>query len=312
MSEEDRPSALRRKAGAGRPPPEIGQPNLARILRLALAQAAQDVAGLTLVAGQVEEGRTTLAATAGGLSETALLALLEGPDSRYGLAVLDADFVAALVEMQTTGRVVPRPADARAPTRTDAVMCADMIDRLLEIVETRTEAAALPEAGALAGYRFALALADPRAVAMTLADLPYRLLSVPADLGGGAKSGRIDIILPAEMRPKGRAAGTGSGFARALAAQVMESGVELNATLFRLEMTLAEVSALTPGQIIPVPARALGAIGIEDLDGTRIGRGRLGQSNGHRAVRIVLEAPALAMLKTSTAPGAAEPPDAAY
>jgi flagellar motor switch protein FliM len=305
MSDDNRPSALKRKAGAGRAPPEIGQPSLARILQLALAQAAETVAGLALVAGPVEERRTTLAAICDSLPDTALLAMLEGPDSRFGLAVLDADTVAALIETQTTGRVVPRPADSRAPTRTDAMMCADTIDRLCELLEARVVAAALPQAATLAGYRFAMALADARAVAMTLADLPYRLLSVPLDLGAGAKSGRIELILPAELQAPARAGAGDARFADALAAHVLTSGVALTATLCRVEMTLADLSALAPGQLIPVPARALGEIAIEDLGGAYVGRGRLGQSNGRRAVRIVLETPPAA-----SAP-ASDPPDVA-
>lgn len=261
-------------------------------MRLALAQAAEGVAGLALIAGPVDDRSASLAAMAGELSETALIALLEGPDSRFGLAVLDGDLVAALIEMQTTGRVVPHPAPPRAPTRTDAVMCADMIDRLLEIVEDRTGRAGLACAPQMTGYRFAVALAEPRTVAITLADQPYRLLSVPVDLGGGAKSGRFDLIVPAGAPRPASARGGDTGFAKAMEAQVMASGVALSATLCRIEMTLAELAALTPGEVIAIPARALSEIAIEGLDGVAVGRGRLGQSNGHRAVRLTLLDPA--------------------
>lgn len=305
MSDDDRPSALKRKAGAGRAPPETGQPSLDRVLRLALAQAAEGVAGLALIAGPVEDARTTLATLAETLSETTLMALLEGPDSRFGLAVLDGDLVAALIEVQTTGRVVPRRAEPRVPTRTDAVMCADMIDRVFEIVEDKAAAAGLHDAPQLSGYRFALALGEPRTVGLTLADLPYRRFSVPVDLGGGAKSGRIDLVLPADKPQAAHAGGGDAGFAAAMAAQVMSSGVALSATVCRIEMTLAELTALAPGQIITIPARALSEIAIEDLGGAMVGRGRLGQSNGHRAVRLTLD-PAPPDPPPSAPP---EPPD---
>lgn len=289
MSQDDRPSALRRKAGAGRAPPEFGQPSLDRVMRLALAQAAEGVAGLALVAGPLDDRRTTLADMVGKLSETTLMALLEGPDSRFGLAVLDSDLMAALIEVQTTGRVVPRPAEPRVPTRTDAVICADMIDRLLEILEDKSASARLPDGAGLSGYRFAMALAEPRTVSLTLADLPYRQLSVPVDLGGGAKSGRIDLMLPADTPGAAQAAGRDTGFSDAMAVQVMSSGATLAATLCRIEMTLAELTALAPGQVIAIPARALTEVAIEDLGGTMVGRGRLGQSGGNRAVRLTLD-----------------------
>lgn len=280
---------MRRKAGAGRPPPEIGTLTAARAFRTALARAAQEVLGLAAVAGDVSEQRITLEPATENLPEAPLLALLEGPLGGFGLMVLDGQTVAALIEVQTTGRVVPRPAEARRPTRTDAVMCADFIDQVLMQLQAQLDEADLPVAPAFAEYRYAMALADTQAMGMTLEDLPYRQLSVMVDFGHGAKSGRIAVLLPFDPPSAQGAGGDGTGFSEALRSQVLETRAHLSATLARHEMTLAEVTLLRPGSVIAVPLDALASVRIEDVDGHTIALGRLGQAEGHRAVRLLSE-----------------------
>ncbi|HHS94729.1 MAG TPA: hypothetical protein ENK63_05270, partial [Rhodobacterales bacterium] len=276
-------------AGAGRPPPEIGALTPARALRAALAWAAQDAAGLVAVAGDVAESRTTREPATEALPEFPLLALLIGPREQLGLMVLDPQSVAALIEFQTTGRVVPRPAPVRAPTRTDAVMCADFIDSVLEHLEVQVSEAELPVAPALTGYRYSMALPEPRAMEMTLEDLPYRQMSVSVDFGHGAKTGQITLLLP--YAPPDAKGGTNdaTAFREALEAQVLDTEAQLNATLAHHEMTLSEITNLSPGVVIPLPHEALSAIRIEDLSGQTVAFARLGQAEGHRALRIQAE-----------------------
>lgn len=282
------PSVMRRKAGAGRPLPEIGAPTATRILRSALMQAGEDVAALTIVAGQPEETRVTLDPMVEGIEAQALMCLLEGPQAAYGLAILDPQAMAALIEVQTTGRVRTRPADVRAPTRTDAIMCADFIDRTLELLEQGATDAELDLLPVLAGFRYALALPEPRAISLTLPDIPYRQFSVSLDLGRGAKQGKIDVVLPYDGPGRGRG---GAGldpqvFTEALGDVVGTTTARLLGTLHRIELPLAEVAALEVGSLVPIPKEALSQVAIEDIDGRTIMRGRLGQQGGNRALRI--------------------------
>jgi len=283
---------MRRKAGAGRPPPEIGQITPAKALRTAVAQAAEDVAALVAMPGAIEEARITLEAIGDSLPEHPLLALIEGPGGGFGLVVLDSQAVAALIEVQTTGRVVPRPSEPRAPTRTDAIMCTDFIDRSLELFEQRVGEAGLALAPALTGYRYAMALAEPRAVTMTLEDVAYRRFALTVDFGRGAKSGALQIILPHDAPGHGpRAAGDADAFTQALQTQVMRARAVLTATLARRRMTLAEIADLAVGSEIALPAKALTEVALEDLKGRTVARGRLGQASGHRALRLVATPP---------------------
>ena len=280
---------MRRKAGAGRPPPEIGRLTAAKAVRSAVVQAADEVAGLPVTAGLADEVRTTLEPFVADLPQMSLLALVEGPGARFGLVVLDAQAMAALIEMQTTGRVAHRPAEPRAPTRTDAIICADFIDRVLELLEQRVTEAELDVAPAVAGFRYGLALAEPRAVVMTLEDIAYRAFRFELDLGRGAKSGAMQILLPYEP-PGARRAGAAEAeaFAEAMRAQVLETQANLTATLFRRRMTLADLVRLEVGSTLVLPREALERISVEAMDGTVVAHGRLGQANGCRAVRLTL------------------------
>lgn len=287
MSLNRDPSAMRRKAGLGRPPPEIGQLTPARALRAAVVQAAQEVAELAVVAGSVEESRLTLDALTQALPPHPLIGLVEGAEGRFGLVVLDPQAVAALIEIQTTGRVVPRPAEPRPPTRTDAIMCADFIDRTLEIVEARLVEAGGPGAPAFSGFRYAMALADERAIAITLDDMPYRIMKLPLDFVQGAKLGEILLALPFYPPGQGMRGGDGGRFTEAMRARVLNAQACLSAVLARHSMTLAQVARLEVGSVIALPREALARVEIADLQGRVVAHGRLGQADGHRALRLL-------------------------
>lgn len=285
MVEENKQSVMRRKAGAGRPPPEIGRMTPARMLRSAIAQAAEDSLGLIAKVLRVDERRTSLTAFAESLPENALLILCEGPEDQFAMVVLDAECMAALIEVQTTGRVIPSPANPRAPTRTDALLAADFIDLVLELFETGAAEAELPLAAAIAGYRYALPLADTRAMLMTLVDAPYRLFEMQIDLGEGAKEGQMIILMPLETaRPA--AGASNAAWQQDLFEAVKGTHVELQAVLARKRMSLREVSQLCVGATITLPREVVSRVQIEGLDGAGVSFGRLGQSGGFRAICI--------------------------
>ncbi len=285
MSDNDQLSAMKRKAGAERPPPEIGALTPGKALRAAMMSSCEEIAGLVTHPGTVSEGRTTVETFCEDFQEGTLIALLEGPNGRYGIILLDAQVLGALIEVQTTGRVSQKPAEGRAPTRTDAIMCADVIDALLEGFEGRAAEAELPIAPALTGYRYALALSEVRAIPMTLEDIPYRLFTMPVDLAQGAKQGQVQLLLPFDLPGHGpRDPSEIAAFTEHLSEVVMDTEAHLTGTLLRLEMPLSEAMALEVGALIPVSIEALRMVAIEDVSGRIIGHGRLGQVDGKRAL----------------------------
>jgi len=332
-------SVIRRKAEAGRVPPEAAPMTAARALGLALAKAAQDGMALPLRVTRIEERRLSLAELPEAIEDRALLAVLEGPAEGLGLAAIAPSLLAALIEVQTTGRLSPAPPAARRATRTDAVMVAGFIDHALAGFEEIL--AELPEIVWAGGFRYASYLDDPRPLGLLLEDIAFRVLQLDLALGqGGERTGGLVLALPANGRgaaPRpaaGANAQAGAPAAGSLADAkrwskdmervVLQAPAVLDAVLHRLTLPLSAVLALAPGAELPVPLAALEDLRVEGQGGRLLARGRLGQNRGFRAVRLVNEAaepapaaPALATAATepaSTTPPrrrAAPPPDIA-
>ena len=98
MKDDAANSALRRKAGAGRPPPEPSALSPASLLRKAVAQAAEDMHELVATVAGFGESRVTLATLLEGLPNPALLMVMADSDGRRGLAIAAVQIVTALVE----------------------------------------------------------------------------------------------------------------------------------------------------------------------------------------------------------------------
>lgn len=280
MVSEGAVRTMRLKAGVGRTRLDAGAMSTARAWRLTAPRACEEAAGLTGAVRGVTEEKVPLDAIAGTPGEGVLFALLEGREDRFGLAVLDAQAVAALIEIQTTVRVAPGKAPPRPPTRTDAVLCADLVDRFLEIFEEH--AAAMEAPPPVEGFRYATLLGDQRAIELALPERPYHAMTLSLDLGRGAKAGTLRIAVPACERP-----GDGGRIGAALGATLMDAETGLVAVLHRVRMPFDAVSQLRPGDLIPVPLAAVGQLSLEATGVGVVGHARLGQMNGHRAVRVL-------------------------
>ena len=268
---------------------------MGKALGLAMARVSDKLMELEVAAEETAMSTRSLAELLDEIPEGGLYALLEGPQEAQGVMVLDARLMGALIEQQTAGALAPGGAVARRPTRTDAALCADWIDRVLAALqEVFAEA---PEASWLTGFGFSSHLPDARPLALMLEDEPYRLLDFRLDIGSGARKGGGKLILPALGRaPEGRPARAEGGegaspdarrdWSGRIEAQVMEAEVTLRAVLHRREMTIGEVLALEAGGVLTLPASAIGALRLEASDGSAVARGKLGQSGGLRAVRL--------------------------
>ena len=294
---------LRRKAAGGRPPPpEPTEPVAPRAMRRALARAAQADCGLALAATDVRLVDISLAELLEVIEQHALLAVMEGPGERLGLLALGPSVLTGLIEHRTTGAVGTAEPTPRRPTRTDAAMCAGLIDRAM--AELEAGLAATPDLGWAGGYRYASFLDDPRPLGLLLEDVPYQMLDVALELAGGVRQGRLLLALPRATARRGLALALrpdASGAAKAaggdadawrerMSRTVMSSPARLEAVLHRLRVPLNAALAWQPGDFILLPGAALDSVRLEGggAGGKSMGRARLGQSQGQRALRLVM------------------------
>ncbi len=253
-----------------------------RSWKIAVPRAAEDTLGVQASVLRVEESREVRDKLAGLVAENALIVLIEGAEERFGVAIVSPPVLSGFIEATTTGRIASRPVTPRVPTRTDAMIVADLLDAVLERFEANL--AEMEDAPNLAGYRYAAPLGDARAMALTLADGPYSIYQLTLDLGGGVRQGEIAVAFP--VAPKGTARQDVAAFQHALAENVMSAPSELEAVLHRVQMPLSQVTRLQAGDVLRVPLSALAAVHVAAVGGPEVARARLGQQGGFRAVRV--------------------------
>ena len=285
MSDQKDLSTLQRKAGVGVTQPEGSAMTPVKAFRLAISKAAQVELGLAAQVKTIEEEQHNHAALLEVLDQDALLLMLENPFGSMGVAVLDINVISALIEVQTLGAVIASKANKRAPTRTDSAMCEAVLDQILQRFETLlTDTSAAKWAS---GFRFDKQIGNVRLLGLALPEMVYRVFQLELNLADGAKTGLLHFIFPTEG-PRDANVGhdAGSGWAQLLEKNVGDSNVDISAVLHRVQMTLHDVQTMQTGSLINVPKSAVAKISLEGSDGVVAGNARLGQQNGHRALRL--------------------------
>ena len=287
MADDVKNSVLLKKLGAKSPAPEMVTITPATALRKAAIRAAQNMGGLILAVPTLQEVRSSVSGIVDELPENAMLMLMAGPDASFGLAVADCQLIAAIIEHQTTGRVLPSAADPRPPTKTDTVIVSDLVDQILTLFETNLAPLNYPPP--VGGFRFAMPLENPRAVTMALEEMPYRAYDMTLDLANGAKTGQLRLVFPwftasAEQLD----AKKNRDWAKSLHEATATSPVPLRAVLHRKSMSYQSIANLKVDDMIEVPNQCLQAISIEGDDGVQVAQAKLGQVAGVFAVKIVV------------------------
>ena len=281
---------IRRKIDRARQPQAEGAPGADRGWRLALARAARDAMGLDLEVRRLQVMRVSLTELLDIAPDRALVSVLDGPQGGLGVLLLAPTVTAALIEMQTLGRLASQPAAPRKPTRIDAAMVAGVIDRALAgLDDTLAEEADRIWA---AGFRYASFLEDLRPLALLLEEESYRVLLAEVSVGAGAREGQVLLVLPATGRGEHAASTSAEAeaapqFTTALAAQVLQVDCRLDAVIGRLTLPIRQIMGLQPGDVLELPFSGIDTVSIETMDGRRIASGRLGQNRGMRALKVL-------------------------
>ena len=283
---------------------------------LALARAARDDFSMAFEVSAVVAQRISLTEVLELPPERGLIAVLEGPREALGILLLSPEVLAALIEVQTLGKVSTQPLMARKATRTDAAMVAEFIDHcLIGLQESLLTDEDLVWTD---GFRYASFLDEPRPLALLLEDTAYKVLKADCDLGA-ARQGRLILALPADghgRRPHRQAKQLAEPaaemvFSAALGEQVFDAECLLHAVLARVTLSLAAIVALKEGDVVPLPSATLDRIMLEGIDGQVAGQGRLGQNRGQRAVRMNGETAIAPHSAPSAAPQGNARPDGA-
>jgi len=298
MTSVDGNTVIHRKARASREEYQARAMSPAKALRLALAQAADTLFDLPLVVAAVEQVELPQTAIKPEFADGGLLVLLDGPHGARGAVRLDDALLAALIEVQTTGRVTGRGSGGRAVTRTDAAIAAPLIDAALQGAEIKLvgEGAEAQETAGqtdpqphhwAAGYRFGVMIEDARGIVLALHAPDFHVFRLMVEVGVGAHPGAITFLLPVPSAPMAPALDTkGAVLQRTLEQSAMDAPVRLEAVLGRVSMPLDKVCAFEPGGLLPFTMDRPMQIRLEVSQKHVVALARLGQVNGARAVRL--------------------------
>ncbi len=303
MPDDTSSDVLRRKIGAPPDPLALAGMTPAKALRLAVTRAAEEGASMVATLTGFEQERLSLEQVLQSLEDPALVLELGNGEPLIGLAIWDIPALSAVVEQLITGRVVAREPDRRPPTRTDAAVVCGIMDRILQRFDAEMTAA--DDRPPVTGFRARGVVEDARAAALMLAEMDYRQYRLRIDFAEGARSGVLRLIFPwAQADGALDPAAAGDRWRREWQAAVRGSKVELRAVLYRLTLPLAELEAMAPGLVLPIPQEAIDQVSLEGVDGRQVAVSRLGQVNGHRALRLRMPEGGEASAATGPAPQA--------
>lgn len=286
MTDSAQISILRRMAHVPPAPDDAAAMTPSRALRLAFARAAEAGAKLAVTVLGVTDETLPLDEALGRVNEAHLLVGVTGPTGLAGLAALDLQTRAAVVEVVTTGKLFPRPAAERAATGADAALCTPLLTAFLDLLPEFCAGTVLQ--GWTDGYRIGTRLPDRRAASLQLDDQDYRIVGLTLDFGSSERQGEVLLLLPSHHidAPAAVDPAAPSRWHDDLAEAVGAAAANLHAVLHRPRLPIREVEAFEVGQIVPLPGVTVNSVRLEAADGSVAARARLGQVSGMRAVRL--------------------------
>ncbi|MBB5722866.1 flagellar motor switch protein FliM [Loktanella ponticola] len=277
---------LRRMASPPPPAPEDVPITSSRAIRLAITRAADKTHGFALSVSSLREEVLDLDALIEAFDPALMLIALMCDGRIAGLAALDLDMRAALVEVQTVGQILGDAPEDRTPTGTDARMAQPIIAAFLAHLQETAERTALDAWGA--GVAVGDKIASARAAGLILDDGRYRLIRLALNLGNGDRTGEFTVALPCREEVVAKAVEPeetvdwDDQFRRVIDG----SPARLNAVLHSFKLQLHQAESLAVGQVVPLPGCTVSSVKLLAGDGRKVATARLGQSGGMRAVRI--------------------------
>jgi flagellar motor switch protein FliM len=287
MSDKAEISTLRRKAaGGGRSGASLTAMTPLKALRSAAARAGDDALNCVVGLRELAEETVTLDELVEKLPDPALFVQLDGPGRMRGIAAITPQVLGAVIEAQTIGKVLKSAAADRKPTRTDATLIADFLDRTLAgFAALMAECPAPPPVG---GFGFGGALVDARSGVMLLQDVKHLHFIAELDFGHGAKIGKLHLVLPAEHKVARSRTADKSEWHATMNSTVLGTTARLEAVLCRLKMPLCDIAVLKEGDVINLTMASLADVALVGADGNRLVTAALGRSGAMRAVRVAL------------------------
>ena len=289
MADGSADTVLERKAQAQRQALGVGTISISRALGRSLSIAADALWALGLASRVFKDEILGMDRALNRVSEDQLLVILEKDGSPCALASFDRALVTGLIEVQTLGKITRMPLDDRPYTQTDAAMMAPLVDAALPRFASML--AGQPDLVHVHGYGFGALVDDIQTAGLVLDAQAFHTISLELSLAQDTRAGRAVFLFPQHDIAKGKdAAGAGNKGKHEAVMKLVPA--RMQAVLTRIHVPLSKAQALKPGDVLDISSEAINAVTLVVEGGHVAAKGKLGQMNGLRAVRIG-EGPAL-------------------
>jgi len=261
--------------------------NLAVLLDVAVGKVARE---LFDVAAEMNDISVKGAASADILQSAPKPGLLFvfGLDNGLRSAVfLDAILVNGIVEIATGASETAVFRDPRAPTAIDAALCRDFAENMIAGLSRE-----LAEEAALTGLTSARLLrheTDVGRLAFEFGAKKYTLLTASARLQDGIRGGGLSLALPVDIwnaNPNPDVATDQGVWHTDLVENVLCAPLPLRADVETIRLPLGKALLLSVGDTLALSPQALSRISLKTDRNVTMLNGRLGQSNGKKAVLV--------------------------
>lgn len=287
MASTEASSVLRRMLGAAPAQTDTGVPPGLKPFASLLEKLADRSLSMPLVVSAISQTTVARDLFLAELTPPVVMLRLQSDAATFGMAGCCANLRAALIEVQTTGKIASTAASDRAATDADAALCSGFIADAL--AQAHHDLEQVPLAPWRTPFRPAGLYPAVRAMGLSIEDVPLTLMTLSLDLGSGARQGTLRLLIP---QPAAAVTGrrTGGDWQRALRRAVDDAPVPLQAVLHRKTMSLSDVQALVEGDMLTLPRSAADKIMLVASE-TCVGPFKLGQIGGQKALRRQPTAP---------------------
>lgn len=244
MQQAPKRSVLARKT-AGQ---EARKPSPRQALRRALSQISAAAFGEPVEIGPIARLRADQRATRDQIGDDGLMVTICNAAGQVGVAVLDLQLISGLVEAQTLGMLLSRPATDRPLTRTDAAIAMPIFDRLLASFHQELDQSGADEWQG--PFHYGHFLTDKRALALALQAADFDLLQTHIDLGDGGRQGALLIALPRVVQARSQAKQDRAAAKKAFQQRIRGAEISLTAYLPNVPLSLDRLMSLKVGDCL--------------------------------------------------------------
>lgn len=231
------------------------------------------------------ESAKSLSAFLDGIGQGNLLLVLDGPNGSRGAFVLKPGLLQSIIEMITLGQLSGLAPIERRMTRTDAAIVEPFVNAVLQ----RLLQANLPDkiSKTVKGFSFGAIAPDLHNLGNLLDETEFSVFEMNFKIPGGSHETGLVLAFPSVSLSPEKTSNQwhDCDWSARLEKTVCSARMDLRVAAHHVQIPYEAVESLAVGQVMVLPESPFDNVSLVK-SGSIIARGRLGQLNGMRALKV--------------------------